>query len=181
MSDIAVLHAQFYSELKGYVYSRTKNVNDTEDILQDIFLKMSLHSEQLGSAVNLTQYIYGIVRNAISDYFRKRKPAAELNERTIAGEQEEDSCFTTNLADRCVRPFINQLPEKYRVAVWHADIEHIPQKELAKQLNISYSGLKSRVQRGRELLKGMLVKCCRIQNDVYGNVIEMDAGNCRCS
>ena len=71
--------------------------------------------------------------------------------------------------------FLNSLPEKYKQAIIMADIENIPQKEIAKRLNISYSCAKSRVQRGRELLKSSYNQCCEISTDIYGDVIDYKA------
>ena len=63
------------------------------------------------------------------------------------------------------------LPEKYRQAVYLTDIVGLSQKELAKSLGISYSGAKSRVQRGREKLKEIILQCCEVQADGYGNIL----------
>jgi RNA polymerase sigma-70 factor, ECF subfamily len=56
------------------------------------------------------------------------------------------------------------------------------QKELAKQLNISYSGLKSRVQRARQMLKERMTELYNIQTDGYGNVLVCENREpCGCS
>ena len=60
----------------------------------------------------------------------------------------------------CLIPMIHHLPEKYRQAVQLSEIEERAQKEIAEVENISISGAKSRVQRGRALLKTMLHDCC---------------------
>ncbi len=49
-------------------------------------------------------------------------------------------------------------------------MSNLSQKELAKRLNISHSGAKSRVQRGREKLKQLILECCALKSDVYGNL-----------
>lgn len=66
-----------------------------------------------------------------------------------------------------MHPIISTLPDKYREALMLSDIKGVSQKEIAEQLNISYSGAKSRVQRGREMLKATYEKCCDISTDVY--------------
>ena len=52
------------------------------------------------------------------------------------------------------------------------DFEGMSQKEYADRLGISISGAKSRVQRAREKLKDLILKCCDYQFDKYGNVIK---------
>ncbi len=50
----------------------------------------------------------------------------------------------------------------------------VSQKEIASRESICLSGAKSRVQRGRKLLKEMLERCCRFQLDRHGNVVSGD-------
>jgi RNA polymerase sigma-70 factor, ECF subfamily len=47
----------------------------------------------------------------------------------------------------------------------------VPQKELAVRLGISYSGVKSRVQRARQMLKEKMEALYHIKTDGYGNVL----------
>ncbi len=58
---------------------------------------------------------------------------------------------------------VKELPDKYREAVQLSELENRTQKEVAELENISLSGAKSRVQRGRALLKTMLHDCCQIE------------------
>ena len=83
----------------------------------------------------------------------------------------------TQKFSRCIIPMIKTLPDKYKEALEMSEIEGVSQKEMAKKLNISYSASKSRVQRGREKLKEILIECCEIKTDKYGNVIEYHKRN----
>jgi RNA polymerase sigma-70 factor, ECF subfamily len=74
----------------------------------------------------------------------------------------------------CLRPMLNYLPEKYREAVRFADLEGMTQIELANRLGLSLSGAKSRVQRGREQLKALLMECCQFEFDCRGKVIDYE-------
>jgi RNA polymerase sigma-70 factor (ECF subfamily) len=55
---------------------------------------------------------------------------------------------------------VDRLPEPYRQALTLTAFEGLTQEQLAKRLGISLSGAKSRVQRGREQLKRMLLDFC---------------------
>ena len=65
-----------------------------------------------------------------------------------------------------------RLPEKYRTAVQYYAIEGRSQKEIAKAENLSLSGAKSRVQRGRGMLKRMLLSRCRFEYDIRRRIID---------
>jgi RNA polymerase sigma-70 factor (ECF subfamily) len=69
------------------------------------------------------------------------------------------------------RRMITELPEPYREAVQLTELEGLTQQELATRLGISLSGAKSRVQRGRAMLKDMLLECCRFEFDRRGGIV----------
>jgi len=100
-------------------------------------------------------------------------------EQTQSGEDE----IILQELSSCLAPMIERLPEKYRVAIKHSEIERKTQKELAELEKISLSGAKSRVQRGRALLKTMLHDCCQIEIDQNNQLVsyekkERDSESC---
>ncbi|MCW5921389.1 MAG: RNA polymerase sigma factor SigZ [Saprospiraceae bacterium] len=181
MNEIQNIWAEFHRALKGLIVKTVKDPNDADDILQDIFLKIMLHSDKIERADNLRHYLYGIARNATQDYFRKKNaPIAEPQlEETMPAEEPARS-LNTAIAECCVRNFVAQLPDKYREALILTEFEALSQKELARRLGISYSGAKSRVQRGKEKLKELIVDCCAYESDRYGNLLDTGKKNCSC-
>ena len=75
------------------------------------------------------------------------------------------------LSGRYLRAVIEGLPPKYREALTLVDLGGKSQKEVAEALGVSYSGMKSRVQRAREMLKRAILDCCAYEFDKYGNVV----------
>jgi RNA polymerase sigma-70 factor, ECF subfamily len=178
-SDITPIWTEFHKELKVYITKIVKNQTDADDILQEVFIKIMLNSDKVKLARNLRQYIYGIVRNSIGDYFRK-KPNSDI-EVPAATIEVDEQFLNATIADCCIKPFINQLPEKYKIALLLTEFQDVSQKDLAEKLNISYSGAKSRVQRGKEKLKEMILNCCAYQSDAYGNIMEGERKNSNCT
>jgi RNA polymerase sigma-70 factor (ECF subfamily) len=179
--DVTHIWTEFQAELKRFILNKTGNKADTEDILQEVFLKIIRHIDKVNDAENLRKYLYGIVRNTINDHFRK-------NRNTITGSalqdeltQEEEHNLNETIAACCIKPFIDQLPQKYKEALTLAEFQNISQKDLARKLEISYSGAKSRVQRGRKKLKEFILDCCAYESDSYGNLLEPESKNCNCS
>ncbi|ALJ03966.1 hypothetical protein APS56_01830 [Pseudalgibacter alginicilyticus] len=160
--------------LANFVNSKVKDPDLTKDIVQDVFLKAFTKFDTLKNKEKLVSWIYQITRNEIVSHFRKLK--FDISTEDIESVEYSNDSLTSELA-HCISPFINSLPEKYKQAIIMADIENVPQKEIAKRLNISYSGAKSRVQRGRELLKSSYNQCCAISTDIYGNVMDYTAKN----
>jgi RNA polymerase sigma-70 factor (ECF subfamily) len=77
---------------------------------------------------------------------------------------------------------VNALPETYRLPLLLSELEGLPQKEVARRLGLSLSAAKSRVQRGRERLKGVFAECCHVETDHRGSLTsyQRKKGECRC-
>lgn len=181
ITDVTNIWTEFQVELKRFILNKTKNQDDTDDILQEVFIKIIRNLDKVNQAENLRKYLYGIVRNAINDYFRNKQH--NINDTDIPGEltEEETQSLNKTIADCCINPFIKQLPHKYKEALLLFEFQYISQKELAEKLKISYSGAKSRVQRGREKLKELILNCCTYESDSYGNLIDTEKKNCNCT
>ena len=89
-------------------------------------------------------------------------------------EEDIDSNSATEEMKSCIMPVINGLDEKYREAITLTELEGLSQKELASKLDISYTGAKSRVQRGRVLLKKMLQDCCQIEINQNNQLVSFE-------
>lgn len=179
-TDIATIWTDFHKELKAFIQNKTRNTADTDDILQDVFIKIIQNFDKVNQSENLRHYLYGIVRNAVNDHFRNRKPIPESDDIKEELTEEETQTLNTTVAECCIKPFINKLPEQYREALLITEFQNVSQKDLAEKIGISYSGAKSRVQRGKEKLKELILDCCAYESDRYGNLINGKEKNCSC-
>ena len=161
--------------LINFINQKVKNSEISKDISQDVFVKVFSKIDTLKNKDKIIPWIYQITRNEISTYFRKHEFEKEIEVVDKSDILDED--LTVEFS-KCIQPMINSLPPKYQEAIRMTEIESISQKELAKSLNISYSGAKSRVQRGREMLKELLQQCCTVSSDKYGNITNYTNNNC---
>lgn len=180
-NDVTHIWTDFHKELKGFIYNKTRNSADTDDILQEVFIKIIRNIDKVNQSENLRQYLYAIVRNSINDYFRSRKNITSDTEIPEQFSEVETQSLNTTIAECCIKPFINKLSDNYKEALLITEFQAVSQKELAEKLNISYSGAKSRVQRGKDKLKELILNCCAYESDVYGNLISKSENNCGCS
>lgn len=154
-------------KLKNFVFKHTKDKATTDDIVQDVFLKVHDKVGQLKESDKLVPWIFQITRNAITDHFRRQ--AKTINSYDIDWDSERVSL--NDCVHSCLRDMLDSLPEKYRQALEMTELQNVSQLDLARLLGISYSGAKSRVQRAREMLKGKMDDAYNIKVDAYGNVI----------
>jgi RNA polymerase sigma-70 factor, ECF subfamily len=158
----------FAGRLRVFIRRRVADDAEAEDILQDIFLKLARRPDDLPAPEKLPGWIFLIARNAIIDRHRTRRPTTPLPE-SLALEAEVSPAEHNGLS-AAFRRMIRNLPEPFREAIMLTELEGVPQVELAKQLGISVSGAKSRVQRARRMLKEMLLDCCQFEFDRRGGV-----------
>lgn len=169
--DPTTLWQTHHDALLAFIQSRVADHAIAADILQEVFIKIIDKLDVLREQEKVRSWLYQITRNAIIDYFRKEKVRTRIGEEWGKDEDWEDDTAMQHM-ESCIRPMIDSLPTKYREALILSEIEGLSQKELAAQLGISYSGAKSRVQRGRLLLKQTLTDCCTFELDRYGKILD---------
>lgn len=179
-ADINEIWAEFSLPLKKFIGKRVSNTQDADDILQDVFIKVHRNFANMKDVARITAWVYTITRNAITDYYRK-KEAFELVDlpADLTDENDEDLSFNSEIT-ACLKTMIDSLPEKYKEAVLLTEFQNLTQKELSERMGLSLSGAKSRVQRGREMLKDMLLGCCQLEFDRVGNIIEYKHKSSEC-
>ncbi len=162
----------YNSRLKSFIKSKVPE-DAVEDILQDVFMKIHINIASLRESSRVESWIYRITRNSIIDYYRSRKTTKELPEWTAQETAEKEKPFRKELSS-CLVSMINELPEKYRNAIQMSELENRALKEIAEKEGISLSGAKSRVQRGRKLLKSMLYECCRFELNRNNQIVSYE-------
>ncbi len=168
----------FSVPLQQFIRRRVPDPHTTEDILQDVFLKIHTHIDTLHSRDRLASWIYQITRNAIADYYRAQRPTTELPETLVAPTSLVGDDVVEELLP-CVAAMVNDLPDSYREALRLTEYQGLSQKELSEWLGISFSGAKSRVQRARAKIKEQLLACCHFQFDHAGRIVDYQS-RCAC-
>jgi len=89
----------------------------------------------------------------IVDYYRKKRDTAEFSDLPDEIKTDNDEEEIINGLVLCLKNMIDSLPDKYKQAIMLTELGGLTQKELAQKLGMSISGAKSRVQRGRNMLR----------------------------
>ncbi len=166
----------FRTRLRCYVSKRVP-AEDVDDVVGDVLVKLVRSREALEAASNLSAWILRVAANTVTDYYRTRssekaKRASLDHEYLLSMEKEGESSDTsTREISGCLTPFIQNLPAAYAETLILTDIGGMKQSEAARQLNVSLSAVKSRVQRGRAKLKQALLRCCELELDRRGGII----------
>jgi RNA polymerase sigma-70 factor (ECF subfamily) len=168
----------FRQRLYSYIRDRSRSPQDAEDILQNVFVKVHLRLETLEDDAHLTPWLYRVTHNAIVDHYRKKRPLPTDLEPAAAVEDG------IPIAEQRLAPFLRELidglPAKYRDALTLSELEGLTQNEMGQRLGLSTSGAKSRVQRGRAMVREQLLECCHVELDRRRHVIEYESAGEEC-
>lgn len=166
--DAGVL--DFAPRLRAFIRRRVRDDALADDLAQETLLKVYRSRATLRDDAKLEAWLYQIARGTIIDYYRWQRPLDELPE-TLAGESPDEIAAMRARVVASMKRFLEELPEAYREPVRLAEIEGLPLARVALRLNLSLTAVKSRVQRGRAMLKKKLQTCCRFEFDRLGQVI----------
>jgi RNA polymerase sigma-70 factor, ECF subfamily len=182
--------AETTTRLRAFIARRVDNPHIADDITQDV-LTRSLAAGTLDTVDNPTGWLYRAARNAVIDHYRLRRrhqpllDDADKRWTEPEGRDSEPNHATRELA-RCLQPLVDQLPSIYRDALTRVDLHRQTHGQAAAATGISVSGMKSRVQRGRQQLRDLLTTCCAVHTDSTGAIHSYYpddrrcASNCRC-
>ncbi|MHC5006634.1 MAG: RNA polymerase sigma factor SigZ [Planctomycetota bacterium] len=171
------LWKRFHKCVRSFIRKRVNNDADADEILQEVFTRIHAHLSGLRNTESVQAWVFRITRNAITDHYHAQKRSAGDLEETpepAAGPgkegKEDDQSARADLS-RCMMLLLEELPEPYGETVMLVELGTLSQKEISRRMGISYSGMKSRVQRGRDQLKSLLLACCEVEHDARGGII----------
>jgi RNA polymerase sigma-70 factor (ECF subfamily) len=170
----------FSTSLRSFFVSRGVGEATADDLVQETFERIHQKLETLQDEARVGPWIYRIARNRLIDLYRRRgKELVELPAEIEDQGQEQDETYN-HVVGAWLRATIDEMPHNYRAALRLVEIEGKTQTEASEVLGLSVSGTKSRIQRGRKLLRQKLHKCCELELDSRGNVIELAARGSEC-
>ena len=178
---VELLWDQYSHRLLAFIRSRVANAADADDILQEVFIRIHRHlcCRPEPEWNKPESWIYQIARHLIIDYYRRRRELLDIPESLPAAPDVPDDDPEAILA-LSLRGLIDELPEPYREALILTEYQGLSQKQLAEQTGISLSGAKSRVQRARDKLRDMLLRCCHFELDRRGHIVDFYERCCCC-
>jgi len=167
------------ARLRPYVARRVASAAEVDDIVQEILVRVHKGLATLRDDERFGGWVYRIAARAIADVAKShaRDPiarGADVANAAGAGPDDEAADLQLELGE-CVALFVARLPSPYREAITLTELQGLTQKEAADMLGTSLSGMKSRVQRGREKIREMFEECCEISVDCRGRVVDCEA------
>lgn len=170
----------YRARIKAFLHSKISNEADVEDLLQDISIKVFAGLQFLKDESKLQSWLFQTAHRTIIDHYRRQAKGRGLVEADLWYGEEEIEAGALNDLERCVEPFLSALPSDTAQMLRAIDIDGVKQKDYAAEQGLSYSTLKSRVQKGREELRAVFENCCHLSLDAQGNIMDYRAKSGSC-
>ncbi|TCL62976.1 RNA polymerase sigma-70 factor (ECF subfamily) [Hydrogenispora ethanolica] len=158
-----------------FAFRLSGNHHEAQDLLQESLYRAYKSFAKFEEGTAFDRWLYQIIHNLYIDHYRKKKnrpvvasidePLPHLeNEKTIEipdwTANPEEEAMRGELG-RQIQRGLNELPSEYRSAVILCDIQGLSYEEIAQILGISIGTVRSRIHRGRKILRRILLPYLR--------------------
>lgn len=150
---------QNYSKFKNFLVKRLGEAALAEDVLQESLVKAMESPAKTLERESVLAWFYTILRNAVSDHFRRKTSAEKALRRMSPAETVLEGDFKAGICE-CMRSILPALQRNYAELLQRIDFEEKNPAEVAESLGIERGNLDVRLFRARKAFKKALEKMC---------------------
>lgn len=151
-----------YTRFLGFLERRVGSREVAEDILQDAFVRGVEHAATVPDE-SATAWFYRVLRNALTDHYRRRGAEQRAHERVSALEETAEPPLDQELWNEvcaCVGDLVETLKPEYADALQRVDVEGQAVRDYADDRGITRNNAGVRLHRAREALRRQVERAC---------------------
>jgi RNA polymerase sigma-70 factor, ECF subfamily len=152
---------KYQNRVLNIVYSLIGQDRESEDIMQEVFMKVYHHLDGFKKNSRFLTWLYRITVNTTYDFLRKRKYLVNDEEQLKLSVSQMPGPREALLArekETIIQDALGKIPLKFRAAVVLKDIEDLSYQQIAEILHCSIGTVESKIYRARQFLKAGLLK-----------------------
>lgn len=155
---------QYEKKVYTLCFRMCGNSEDAEEAAQDAFLALWRGIDRFRQESSLSTWIYRLATNACIDTLRRRKKQSgsvslddeELFVDAVDTSPQPQETVEHRETQKLLQEGLSALPEEYRKVLILREIEGLSYTEIAESASIELGTVKSRISRGRSLLRNFL-------------------------
>lgn len=150
------IHEIHYKKLAAFINGYTKNNSETEDILQDTFIKLWNSRKKLDAIGSINSFLYKTAYNTFIDKYRKEKGEQNMLDgwkykRLMENIDEDDE--TNNKRIEKLNKAIEKLPARCKEVFILCKYENLSYADIANQLGISPKTVQAQMCKAYQLIR----------------------------
>ena len=165
-----------HSRLVAFIRSKISSIEESEDLLQTVYLQLLGNINVLESIDNLTGWLYTITKNKIIDWYRRRKPEMISLDEPVENGMDFEALLAEELPDLAaetdrhfvylaITDSIDMLPDKQKYVFIQQVIEGKTFQELARETGESVNTLITRKRYALFFLRNQLKEIKNLLNE----------------
>lgn len=147
------LYKKYYLDIFKFAFSYVKRKDLAEDVLQDTFIELYLHSPKSNGKIK--SWLFKVAKNKCMDIIRKERKEEKIID-NLKLEKNEKYSSDSKINKTEILKFIDEIPYKYSKIIKLYYYGNLSTKEISKVIFISESLVRKRLERGRNLLRKIL-------------------------
>jgi len=156
------IYNTFRPQLYAFVFRYLKSKEDSEEIVQEVFIQIWENRASLNEKLSFKSYLFTITKNRIIDYFRKKKiEIISKNYIFHFTEIVHENTYKEIIAkdmDLALSEAIDKLPEKRKIIFLLSKKFGMSRNEIANFFSISENTVKNQLQEAINFLKDVMKK-----------------------
>ena len=154
----SILVDRYKVKLFNLIYRMLQNREETEDILQETFLRVFKEKERFNPTYSFSTWIYTIALNLCRNELKRKKKFRFFDLDLIKDDRKYavEKTFGSGSLSAVLEKAIASLPEKYRTVLLLREVNQLSYEEMSENMGVPLGTVKSRVNRARFMLQGQL-------------------------
>jgi RNA polymerase sigma-70 factor (ECF subfamily) len=156
MSEFWIEMKELVPKLRAHAMALTRDRDRAADLVQETLARAWARQAQFQPGTCLSAWLIRIQRNIFIDNIRRERPAAPLTD-SICNSKSLPAWQEVGIVSREFLRVFERLPFVQREALVLAVVEGLPYEEIAESTGVSEGTVKSRISRGRDRLRNLLI------------------------
>jgi len=163
LDQLGLLFERHKRPLYGYFYRLTSNADASEDLVQNVFVRMIKYKHTYKGDGKFTTWMYHMARNLFVDHYKKEKKMGwkedpETADKYMVNEENAEHTRIQNEQQALLQAALNKLSEDKREVLVMSKLQGMRYQDIAEVLELTESAVKVRVFRAMKELKSHFEK-----------------------
>ena len=171
LDQLGLLFERHNRSLYGFFYRLTADINASEDLVQNVFLRIIKYRHTYHGDGKFTTWMYHMARNLFADYYKKQKRMGykedvETADRYFRNDVNAESTRIQQEEIDLLQQALNRLPLEKKEILILSKFQDMRYREIADLMNLTESAVKVRIFRALKELREVYEKL-EAQSSLY--------------